>query len=572
MASTPMYDPLTSEARSPWLAGLTEACYKISNILDLKTEKFSDLELFPVDTRRLIYQANLGRKLWLSNPKPVVRKNGFLITEEDDMFTINYLGGSVEFEKGYEPLEADTITVDATYIIDKSSTLSDIANKIEGLRDVATKFKGYYPNEESLNAVLETGTAGDYAIVGGEDNVIYIWNTTENAWVATGKQPDMSQYYTKDESDELLSHKEDNITAHGEGAESDNYYYGGRKTWIDIDSKVQNVPLTGIDTSIDGKVEETDTIQDAIGKLQNQLDKNIGGLQGAGAPTEDTEGVIGQEYTNTSNGDKYHLISITEDGKYIWAKYQDKLIPDDSITIEGNNIRVTNPVKGVTTEEYEALTDEEKASGLYIITDAPDITSEIQQNITILQSQIADKADIDDVVPITRKVNNKPLSTDITLNASDVDALAANGTAVAASKLATVRTILTNLASTSAASFDGTANITPGVIGVLPVANGGTGSSTEKYLPLTGGTITGDLRIKGANNYGTTINLGDGDYVHISEPTDDQMEIKAKIVDFICSNSPYLKLNGSGLIQYSTTDLTAGSSSLGTGCIYCVYE
>lgn len=33
-----------------------------------------------------------------------------------------------------------------------------------------------------------------------------------------------------------------------------------------------------------------------------------------------------------------------------------------------------------------------------------------------------------------------------------------------------------------------------GVGGVLPVANGGTGSSTEKYLLLTGGTITGNLR------------------------------------------------------------------------------
>jgi hypothetical protein len=44
-----------------------------------------------------------------------------------------------------------------------------------------------------------------------------------------------------------------------------------------------------------------------------------------------------------------------------------------------------------------------------------------------------------------------------------------------AATLTTARTILTNLASTSSASFDGSANITPGVTGTLPVARGGTG-------------------------------------------------------------------------------------------------
>ena len=47
-----------------------------------------------------------------------------------------------------------------------------------------------------------------------------------------------------------------------------------------------------------------------------------------------------------------------------------------------------------------------------------------------------------------------------------------------ANKLTTARTIRTNLASTSAASFNGTTNITPGVTGTLPIANGGTGGTT----------------------------------------------------------------------------------------------
>lgn len=62
-------------------------------------------------------------------------------------------------------------------------------------------------------------------------------------------------------------------------------------------------------------------------------------------------------------------------------------------------------------------------------------------------------------------------------------------------------------------------------------------------VPVTGGTvngniaITGNLILKGSGNYGNKINLGDGDYVHISEPTDDCMEIKAKKINFVISDT-----------------------------------
>lgn len=52
-------------------------------------------------------------------------------------------------------------------------------------------------------------------------------------------------------------------------------------------------------------------------------------------------------------------------------------------------------------------------------------------------------------------------------------------------KLTTARTIRTNLASTSTASFDGSANVTPGVTGVLPAANGGTGNANGTIDKLT---------------------------------------------------------------------------------------
>ena len=53
-----------------------------------------------------------------------------------------------------------------------------------------------------------------------------------------------------------------------------------------------------------------------------------------------------------------------------------------------------------------------------------------------------------------------------------------SGNADTATKLATARTIQTNLASTSSASFDGSANITPGITGTLGVGNGGTGQTS----------------------------------------------------------------------------------------------
>ena len=93
------------------------------------------------------------------------------------------------------------------------------------------------------------------------------------------------------------------------------------------------------------------------------------------------------------------------------------------------------------------------------------------------------------------------------------------GNAATATALETGRTFRTNLASTSAASFDGTGNITPGVTGTLPVANGGTGATTlaGAGIVLTTGaqdiagnktfddnvTITGTLTVNGGT---TTVN------------------------------------------------------------------
>lgn len=71
----------------------------------------------------------------------------------------------------------------------------------------------------------------------------------------------------------------------------------------------------------------------------------------------------------------------------------------------------------------------------------------------------------------------------------------------------------------------------------IPTASTFQGTYDNRYLLKSGGTVSGNLTLKGSGNYGTSINFGDGDYVHISEPTDDCMEVKAKKVNFVLSDT-----------------------------------
>ncbi|WP_240345288.1 phage tail protein [Pectobacterium brasiliense] len=94
------------------------------------------------------------------------------------------------------------------------------------------------------------------------------------------------------------------------------------------------------------------------------------------------------------------------------------------------------------------------------------------QLLAALKATFATNTSMNGRVPSTRKVNGKELSADITLTAGDVGALSAAGTAVAASKLATARTI-------NGVPFDGTANITLSASNVGALARSENGADIQ---------------------------------------------------------------------------------------------
>lgn len=278
MAKMPFYDPRDSEVLSPLMAGFSEGLGVLSEILNLNTKTIKGVALEKLTwinseghtVLGMLYQAPQGNKLWLTTPYPVIRKNGTIITESADHFTIDPIGGGLFFEEQYALLEDDEVTVDATVVTPISQALYSILQDISDLKTKAAHDKGYYANPSALEEAVPTGADGDYAIVGTTDT-IWLWDTDTQSWVDSHKATDLSNYYTKGETDNLLSQKEPNISAKGSDTASDNFYYGGRKQWIDLLYKVRNTALSGLDTSTAQTIVATDTILAAMGKLQAQI-------------------------------------------------------------------------------------------------------------------------------------------------------------------------------------------------------------------------------------------------------------------------------------------------------------
>lgn len=337
-------NPGSSEIQSPLIAGITEGLNKLSSALNLKTGTLEDVQLtaVPIDNdeknKNRIFEANFGNRLWLSSPAPVIKKNGSEITQSGSNFTIDYIGGSVTFPVESKPSDGDIITVSATYIIADSESLNAINNTLSAVQTQSNKYKGNYDNVEALQLAYSSAQNGDYAIV-FEPLAVYAWKN--DGWYDTRSIEDLSNYYNKEETNNLLNQKEPKISSKGSSTSDDNYYWGGRKTWQDLFAKVRSVTLTGLSTASDSVVSATDTVLTAIGKLQSQVSKNTqkAYLSGTGAPSTSTVGSVGQRYVNTSTSDEY-ICEEVSGGTYTW-KLQVKSVNGKTPSASGGNIQIT---------------------------------------------------------------------------------------------------------------------------------------------------------------------------------------------------------------------------------------
>ena len=146
----------------------------------------------------------------------------------------------------------------------------DILNDISELKTKASHDKGYFATVEELKEQHATAVVGDFALIGSTDT-LWVWDDGTSQWVDSHKATDLSNYYTKSQTDNLLEQKEPNINPKGELATDDDFYYGGRKQWIDLLYKVRNTVLSGLDTSTKEIITATDTVIGALGKLQAQV-------------------------------------------------------------------------------------------------------------------------------------------------------------------------------------------------------------------------------------------------------------------------------------------------------------
>lgn len=98
----------------------------------------------------------------------------------------NVLTGQVAQALGYRDAAANSATAAA-------------ASAAEA-QQISQQSKGWYATSDALIAAWPTGENGWWAIVGSGDN-IWTWDADTTAWVNTHQQTDLSNYYTKTQSD-----------------------------------------------------------------------------------------------------------------------------------------------------------------------------------------------------------------------------------------------------------------------------------------------------------------------------------------------------------------------------------
>ena len=76
----------------------------------------------------------------------------------------------------------------------------------EQAQGIAQGAMGYYTTPEALKAAHPTSEVGFWAIIGSTDS-IWVWDDASNDWIDTHKKTDLSDYYTKSQTEAIIDHK-----------------------------------------------------------------------------------------------------------------------------------------------------------------------------------------------------------------------------------------------------------------------------------------------------------------------------------------------------------------------------
>lgn len=198
-----------------------------------------------------------------------------------------------------------------------------------------------------------------------------------------------------------------------------------------------------------------ETLNEAIGNSakKEELESHIGDSTVHVTPEERT--AWNDAVTHITDGTRH----VTDSDKELWNTVSNKA-DADSVPTKVSDLE--NDSGYITSKDIDASQNHTHAN--------KNILDAISQNSLVSYSDTvpagAGTASAGTASTVARSDHVHPAQTSI------------SGNAGSATQLETERTIRTNLGSTTTTSFNGTKNITPGVTGILPVKNGGTGANT----------------------------------------------------------------------------------------------
>lgn len=254
--------------------------------------------------------------------------------------------------------------------------------------------------------------------------------------------------------------------------------------------------------------------KDAVNKGQlDVVDQRVTNLEGTFVTN--TVSYPWFELTTTSKDTFSPPFQFTKAAVYLNGECQ---TPDYSYVVVDNQVLLADPVPAGTMV-FARLGEDVGLNPDYATTDQlAAVVTDLQAVDTALQAELEGKA-------------NKGVNSDITQLTGLTTALSVaqggtgntTGNAVTATKLATSRSIQVALGSTAAANFDGSANVTPGVSGTLPIANGGTGATAAPAARTNlGAGLVGDAvfvsatQLAGRNALAAAVSGVNGDITQLT--------------------------------------------------------